>query len=76
MKYLKELSSLKMFNKKDVISVCGNIHNANYVLKSYIDKGYITKINNLIIVNIKFYYRYFCELFFSESWQTHSSVCF
>ena len=44
MKYLKELSSLKMFNKKDVISVCGNIHNANYVLKSYIDKGYITKI--------------------------------
>ena len=44
MKYLKELSSLKMFNKKDVISVCGNIHNADYVLKSYIDKGYITKI--------------------------------
>lgn len=44
MKYLKELSSLKMFNKKDVISVCGSIHNANYVLKSYIDKGYITKI--------------------------------
>ena len=42
MKYLKELSRLKMFNKKDVISVCGNIHNANYILKSYIDKGYIT----------------------------------
>lgn len=44
MKYLKELSSLKMFNKKDVIDMCGNIHTANYILKSYIDKGYITKI--------------------------------
>ena len=44
MKYLKELSSLKLFNKKDIINMCGNIHNANYILKSYIEKGYITKI--------------------------------
>lgn len=37
MKYLKELSSLKMFNRKDTINICGNIHNVNYVLKSYTD---------------------------------------
>lgn len=44
MKYIKELSNLKLFNKKEVISICGSIYNANYILKSYIDKGYITKI--------------------------------
>ena len=44
MKYLKELSSLKLFNKKEVINICGNVYNANYILRSYIDKGYITKI--------------------------------
>lgn len=44
MKYLKELSNLKLFNKKDVINICGSIYNANYILSSYIDKGYITKI--------------------------------
>ena len=44
MKYIKELSSLKLFNKKDVIYICGSTSNANYILKSYIEKGYITKI--------------------------------
>ncbi|MBE6130340.1 MAG: hypothetical protein E7183_01260 [Erysipelotrichaceae bacterium] len=44
MKYIKELSSLKLFNKKDVIYICGSVSNANYILKSYIEKGYITKI--------------------------------
>ena len=44
MKYLKELSSLKLFNKKDIINICGNVNNANFILKSYIDRGYITKI--------------------------------
>lgn len=44
MKYIKELSSLKLFNRKAVINICGSIYNANYILKSYMDKGYITKI--------------------------------
>ena len=44
MKYLKELSNLKLFNRKEVISICGSVYNANYILKSYIEKGYITKI--------------------------------
>ena len=43
MKYIKELSNLKLFNKKEVISICGSIYNANYILKSYIDKGYISQ---------------------------------
>ena len=33
-----------MFNKQDVINICGSVYNANYILNSYIDKEYITKI--------------------------------
>ena len=44
MKYLKILSSLKLFNKKDVINICKSVSNANYVLKTCIENGYITKI--------------------------------
>ncbi len=44
MKYIKEFSKLKLFNKQDIVNICGNVNNANYILKSYIDKGYISKI--------------------------------
>lgn len=44
MKYLKILSSLKLFNKKDVINICKSVSNANYVLKTCTENGYITKI--------------------------------
>ena len=44
MKYLIELSKLKVFTHKDLINITGDENLGRYVLKSYLEKGYITRI--------------------------------
>ena len=54
MKYLDKLSQIKVFNFNDLFKLIGDENLSRYILKSYLEKGYITRIKHNLYGVISF----------------------